>query len=38
MKCSHCLVEFHPDDYTIYVGKDNEGDWSITYITCPNPF
>ncbi len=37
MKCPHCLVEFHSDGHTIYVGEDSEGGWGINYITCPNP-
>ena len=37
MKCPHCLVEFHDERRTAYIGEDSEGRWGIVYYYCPNP-
>lgn len=35
MKCLHCLVEFHPEQYDTILGNDKDGGWAIRSLTCP---
>ncbi len=36
MKCPHCLVEFHDQAVSIYIGSDADGNWAIIKRTCPS--
>jgi Domain of unknown function (DUF4145) len=35
VKCPHCLVEFHDQPVSIYLGSDVDGHWAIVRRTCP---
>lgn len=35
MKCSHCLVEFHPEWSRADLGRDIDGTWKIRSTICP---
>ena len=37
MKCPHCLVEFHAEVESDYLGEDGEGHWAIEKYICPSP-
>lgn len=36
MKCPHCLVEYYREFAQSYIGEDDDGDWGIRYVRCPN--
>lgn len=35
MKCPHCLVEFHDDPCSSWIGRDVDGVWGVTTRSCP---
>jgi hypothetical protein len=35
MKCLHCLIEFHPVERKLHIGKDINDDWVILRYDCP---
>lgn len=37
MKCPHCIIEVNPNFEESYLGKDDEGHWSVFRMYCPNP-
>lgn len=36
VKCPHCLVEFHDQPVSIYLGQDPDGHWGIISRSCPS--
>jgi len=35
VKCPHCLVEFHDQPVSIYIGSDTDGHWAVVRRHCP---
>ena len=34
MKCPHCRIDFHDKQRFIYLGKDVDGEWAVSQLTC----